>query len=139
MTPRPAAIPPEYEADVQAVIELWEPLAAFAWEQQLAFGRGVVVIEQDELNAARAARLGGSPHQPVIGYVPVTSIPPGDDFRRVVAGYEPERQIAIVIRPRGGDVEGADDRLYVLEAADHGRPSPRECCLRATDDPPLQA
>lgn len=107
-------------------VSLWETLAAFAWEQFITNGRGVVLIEQPALDAAAMrARSGAAVSATEIdpGYVCVRDVPPSDDFAPIIAEYEPQRQIVLLLRLKGGD-----ERLYVLETSErHQRPTPREC------------
>lgn len=111
---------------ITAAITLWEHLAAFAWEQFISSGRGVVLMEEQALTrAAEAARSNSPPLAAQIGpgYVCVRDVPPSDDFAPIIAEYNPQRQIALLVR--GSD---EDERLYVLETSErHGRPTPREC------------
>jgi hypothetical protein len=121
-------------AELRAAIELWEEAAAFAWDQFLALGRGVVLIDQEELFAAQRIKAGGGTAEPTLAYVPLTHIPPGADFRRPILEYDPRRQIVLLVRSIDGDEAGADDgsdtadlRLYVIEASEQGRPTPEKC------------
>jgi hypothetical protein len=131
---------PPIDEHLAAAIDLWEPLAAFAWERFITEGRGVVLIDRDGLHQLAAAHrkqrdedhetlpaslpssVTGSAHAP-LGYVCVRDVPPSDDFAPIIAEYDPQRQIVLLIQ-----LEGGDERLYLLEASDRRhRPTPREC------------
>jgi len=117
---------PHTDQHIAAAIAVWEPLAAFAWGQFISNGRGVVLLEQSSLSAAaEKARQGESIAIDELdpGYVCARDVPPSDDFAPIIAEYDPNRQIALLVRPERGD-----ERLYILETSElHQRPTPREC------------
>ncbi len=119
------------DPEVRAAIDLWTPLAAAAWERYLAHGPGVLLIGRDELLAAHARRgEDGDEDGPRVvlpGFVPLSMIPRGDDFRPLLATYDPTRQVMLLVR----DPDGAE-RMVTLEADGVTRPTP-EACYRARE------
>lgn len=112
---------------LRAAITLWEPLAAYAWEQTLTFGRGVVVLQQDEMMDAAEAMREGQPISLTPGFVPMQEVPSGDDFLQIIAGYDVKKQIVLLIGRSDRDGAEDDEQLIVLEANESGRPLPEEC------------
>lgn len=105
---------------------LWEHLAAFAWEQHLTEGKGVVLADHDELLAAAEQVRGGESSALSLGYVGASEVPPGDDFLKIILESDPKKHVLLLVRHDDNERE-EDEQLYVLEPADSGRPSPREC------------
>jgi hypothetical protein len=98
-----------------AAMEHWERIARFAWARHEECGRGVVLVQRDDLLADDNEGM-------ALSYVPLEIIPRGDDFRGVISDYEPIRQVVLMV----GDDNG-DEQLLVLEPAGTGRPPPPEC------------
>ncbi|HRP62940.1 MAG TPA: hypothetical protein PK400_06590 [Phycisphaerales bacterium] len=117
--------PIESSPILNAAMALWEPLAAFAWDCYLVCGPGVLVVDEQTLLLTAAQHEAGRsvPIQP--GYAPLTDIPPGDDFIRIVKTYNPRRQIVLMVI--AGEADSMREQLLVLEAGDGGRPTPPEC------------
>jgi len=117
---------PSTDPTIAAAISLWEPLAAFAWHQFNVNGRGVVLMNEHDLDdAAAKARSGACPDVAdlALSYVCLRDVPPSDDFAPIIAEYDPNRQIALIVNTNAGD-----EQLYVLETSErHERPAPREC------------
>lgn len=105
---------------------LWEHLAAFAWEQHLTEGKGVVLAEHDELLAAAARVSKGESSSLWLGYIGASEVPPGDDFLKIILESDPKKQVLLLVRHGESDRE-EDEQLYLLEPAESGRPSPQEC------------
>lgn len=115
--------------ELEAATELWEHLAAFAWDQFVTFGRGVVLMRASDLFAARGALCAGKSPPPDFapGFVPLTHIPPGDDFRALIGSLNPREQLALLVqRDDDSDAENRE-QLYVLETAGSARLPPEEC------------
>lgn len=114
-------------AELEAATALWEEIAAYAWDQFVTFGQGVVLVEQVDLLAAHQVMGTEHPLPLVLGYVPVTDIPPGDDFRALIRTVHPRKQVALLVR-RNEDSDGEDaEQFYVLEMLEGKRPSPEDC------------
>jgi hypothetical protein len=116
------------DAELRAAIALWDSIAAFAWEQSLALGRGVVLAQGEQLIAAQQQQSTDEAVTLPLGYVPMLDVPSGDDFLQIIANYDMTRQIVLLI----GTVDRAggedDEQLLVLEASeDGGRATPEEC------------
>jgi hypothetical protein len=108
-----------------AALRRWEPIARYAWAQHAASGPGVVLVSAHDLLAADEAltEQGRGPGDVLpLSYVPAGTIPRGDDFSSVISGYDPRRQVALLV---GG--EDGQEQLFVLEPAGPDRPAPPDC------------
>lgn len=103
----------------------WELIAAFAWEQYLAKGRGAVVVPEDDFVSAE------EPHYARIRFTYMTN---GSDLARElgraigekelgwIRTYDPDQKaVLIVLRPEGGTSS------YLIG----GGARPSECHARA--------
>ena len=109
-----------YDVHISAATALWEHLAARAWGQYQARGRGVLLLEHDQLQAAHSQLQDDTPITIEPDFLPATFIPRGDDFRHVLTTYDPERMVMLLVREADGS-----DTLLALECAD--RTSPAAC------------
>lgn len=112
---------------LQAAIELWEHLAAFAWAETLAYGRGILLAREAELLAAAQAKQVGRPVEMPLSFVPMLEVPSGDDFLHVISKYDVKRQIVLLVGREGRKGAEDDEQLFVLEANEKGRPLPEQC------------
>lgn len=117
---------------LKAAIDLWETLAAFAWEQMLAHGRGVVLAREDDLRQAQQRKADGSEFELSLGYVSMQQVPAGDDFLKIIAEYDLRKQIVLLVERSGASGGEDDEQLFVLEAGEQGKPSPEECFYAMT-------
>ena len=105
------------DACTAAAVALWEPLAAAAWRHYERLGKGILLIDEDQLQA------GGDPAP---GFVPSSIIPRGDDFRPLLHAYDPTREILLLVRRVDGE-----EILLRLESTADTRPAPETCARRA--------
>ncbi|MCA9291216.1 MAG: hypothetical protein KDA25_08805 [Phycisphaerales bacterium] len=107
---------------LDAVSDLWDDLAAFAWHRHSIQGRGVVVCWDDDLYAAAESVRRGEAAFPNVSYVPIAAVPPGDDYRAIMSDYEPARQILVLVAAEADESE----ELFLFEASGD-RPAPEAC------------
>lgn len=113
---------------LSAAIRLWEHIAAYAWEQTLALGRGVVLVGEEGLLAAGEAKARREPVILPLGFVPMLEVPSGDDFLQIISQYDVKRQVVLLVGRRGKEGAEDDEQLFVLESSEQGgRPVPEEC------------
>ncbi len=133
--PDAAAAPPPFPehllpAAVNAAATLWEPLAARAWAETARRGRGLLTLRWEELRAAAdaaraAADRGEPPPDPPATWIPVTIVSRGDDFRGLLNGYDPHRQVMLLIAHEDGG-----EAVFGLECDGDRRPAPEVCHAR---------
>lgn len=113
------------QALVQAAIALWEPLAARAWRYYASRGRGVLLLGAAELleEASRQRRGLGTGLEP--GFVSAEDVPRGDDFRPLLVGYDPARQVVLLVQRADGE-----ETLLTLTSDETARPDPETCYRR---------
>ena len=86
---------------VIARVDLITPFARAAYQAQ---GRGVVVSHIDALTDAATEDV-AAPDE-LFNFVPLSYIPKGDDFRPIIAEYDPETEFVILLGglPEDGEV-----------------------------------
>ncbi|MBT8485364.1 MAG: hypothetical protein HKO59_02930 [Phycisphaerales bacterium] len=107
---------------IDAAIALWEQIAAFAWEGNTRHGRGVVLVEERELQEAAATFARGETPTLTPTYFPASGVPRGDDFSGVLNAYDPAREVMLLVKQPDGS-----ETLLALHAAGEERPTPERC------------
>ena len=105
---------------IAAATDLWDYLAARAWGNYRSHGRGVLMLEADQLQTARQQQAAGEPITVEPDFLPLHYVPSGDDFRPLILQYDPERQALLLIR-----LSDNSDQLIALEP--HDRLAPEAC------------
>lgn len=99
-----------------AALDLWETLAARAWQYASTEGRGMLIVSRDDLLAASddtdAENLATT-------WFRLDHMPPKDDYSRLVETYDPEHQIVLLV----GESD-ADEMLYVIDCRNGDRVPP---------------
>ncbi|MFK7959116.1 MAG: hypothetical protein AB8G96_01200 [Phycisphaerales bacterium] len=122
--PNAPPYPPDgLPAAIDAAAALWIPLAARAWGEYRERGRGVLLLESDDLLAAAAD---DPTVAPPCTWVTATIIHRGDDFRGMLQRYDPRRQVMLIVAHRNGA-----EALFALECDGAQRPDPESCWTRA--------
>lgn len=114
-------------APLASAMALWEHLAAYAWEQTIALGRGVVLVGEEDLLCGAQAKARGESISLPLGFVPMVEIPSGDDFLHIIRSYDVKRQVVLLVGRAERKGAEDDEQLFVLEANEAGRPLPEDC------------
>ena len=91
---------PADDPAVRAAMRLWESLAALAWEEYRRLGRGLLVVDRDDLLAAHTRHDREAAAERIATYFPADGVPRGDDYRGVLEQYDPRTQILVLIGRR---------------------------------------
>tara|TARA_Y100000589_G_scaffold325678_1_gene364053 strand:+ start:637 stop:969 length:333 start_codon:yes stop_codon:yes gene_type:complete len=89
----------------------WDQLAAFAWKSFQFSGPGAVLVLAEDL-------LDGEQGELPMNYFAMEDIPPGDDFRSLMAQYDPGSQVMLMIGLEDGE------QVLVIEALEGQRRRP---------------
>ena len=109
---RAVSTTPDMNEMIQAASTSWDRLAGFAWESFKLSGPGAVLVLVDDL-------LQGVEGGPLpLNYFAMEDIPPGDDFRSLMAQYDPGSQVMLMI----GSPDG--EQVLVIEALEGQRRRP---------------
>ena len=105
--------PPDMTELINAASRSWDRLASFAWKSHQFAGPGAVLVLADDL-LQEGLQGEGLP----LNYFAMEDIPPGDDFRSLMAEYDPGSQVMLMIGIPDGE------QVLVIEALEGQRRRP---------------
>ena len=107
----PVTTSPDMNELINAASGNWDQLAAFAWKSFQFSGPGAVLVLAEDL-------LDGEQGELPMNYFAMEDIPPGDDFRSLMAQYDPGSQVMLMIGLEDGE------QVLVIEALEGQRRRP---------------
>ncbi len=110
-------VPPTPDTESGSRDPFWEQIAAYAWHQWSAYGRGAVVLHEGDIGADRAdgSNVG-------ITYLPLTDDAPlwNEDTRALAREYNPDLEVCLITMESDGEA------MCMILETQPGAPTPPE-------------